>query len=163
MLSRRQFLTAGLAGSAVLACGAWFYGARKDAAELEALYVALSAAFLQGAIPAEAQTTRLRDNAQAIGVAVSGLAPAAQQELAELFGLLVFPPTRFLLTGVSSSWSAATLAATSAFLQRWRDSRIDLLKAAYAALHDLVLGAWYADPANWNSIAYPGPPPLRAS
>jgi hypothetical protein len=31
------------------------------------------------------------------------------------------------------------------------------LRSAYQALHDLVLGAWYANPANWDAIGYPGP------
>jgi hypothetical protein len=24
-------------------------------------------------------------------------------------------------------------------------------------MHDLVLGAWYANPSNWAAIGYPGP------
>jgi len=35
--------------------------------------------------------------------------------------------------------------------------RFALLRIAYHALHDLVLGAWYAQPSNWVAIGYPGP------
>ena len=40
------------------------------------------------------------------------------------------------------------------FLRRWQHSRLDLLKSGYQALHDLVLGAWYADPQSWAAIGY---------
>ena len=36
-------------------------------------------------------------------------------------------------------------------------SEDELLRSAYAALHDLVLGAWYGNPDNWPGIGYPGP------
>jgi hypothetical protein len=45
-----------------------------------------------------------------------------------------------------------------AFLESWRHSRFDLLKSGYAALHDIIFGAWYAHPDSWESIGYPGPP-----
>jgi hypothetical protein len=32
-----------------------------------------------------------------------------------------------------------------------------MLQTAYHALHDLVLGAWYADPSSWTAVGYPGP------
>ena len=42
-------------------------------------------------------------------------------------------------------------------MQDWRLHRFALLRTAYGALHDLSLGAWYAQPASWNAIGYPGP------
>ena len=45
----------------------------------------------------------------------------------------------------------------SAFLQEWRFHRIDMLQTAYHALHDLIIGSWYADPVTWQAIGYPGP------
>jgi hypothetical protein len=48
----------------------------------------------------------------------------------------------------------------AAFLQGWRTSRLGLLRSAYAALHDLVLGAWYGTPDTWEAIGYPGPPEI---
>ena len=39
-------------------------------------------------------------------------------------------------------------------------SRFALLQGAYAALHDLVLGAWYARPEAWPTIGYPGTPEI---
>ena len=53
--------------------------------------------------------------------------------------------------------SASRPEQVSAFLQDWRLHRLGLLRTAYHALHDLVLGAWYAQPASWEAIGYPGP------
>jgi hypothetical protein len=46
------------------------------------------------------------------------------------------------------------------FLAAWRSSRLALLQSAYAALHDLSFGAWYAQPESWTDIGYPGPPEI---
>jgi hypothetical protein len=43
------------------------------------------------------------------------------------------------------------------FLQSWRKHRLAMPQTAYLALHDLVLGSWYADPSSWAAIGYPGP------
>ena len=56
-----------------------------------------------------------------------------------------------------TAWADATPAQVAAFLQDWRVSRVGLLRSAYGAMHDLVLGAWYADPSSWAAIGYPGP------
>ena len=66
-------------------------------------------------------------------------------------------PARRLLAGVSGGWSGADAAQVSAFLQDWRFHRFDMLQSAYHALHDLIIGAWYADPSTWAAIGYPGP------
>jgi hypothetical protein len=58
---------------------------------------------------------------------------------------------------VSHDWAQATADEVAAFLQDWRTHRLGLLRTAYGALHDLVLGSWYSDPANWAAIGYPGP------
>ena len=90
--------------------------------------------------------------------AVSGLSLPVQKEIAELFSLLTLAPTRRLLAGVAPVWQDAGVAEVSAFLESWRRSRFMLLQSAYAALHDLALGAWYARPERWEAIGYPGSP-----
>ena len=54
-------------------------------------------------------------------------------------------------------WATASTEQVGAFLQAWRLHRFPMLQVAYHALHDLVLGAWYADPSAWTAIDYPGP------
>ena len=85
---------------------------------------------------------------------------ATRDELAELFSLLAFAPTRCLVAGIWSPWSEASTGAIEGFLARWRDSRFALLRSAYGALHQLVLAAWYAQGGAWPAIGYAGPPPL---
>ena len=83
------------------------------------------------------------------------------EELDQLFALLAFAPTRCLVAGVWSPWPEASRESIAAFLLRWRDSRFALLRSAYDALHQIVLGAWYANPRAWPAIGYTGPPSLE--
>jgi hypothetical protein len=89
--------------------------------------------------------------------AILGLPLTAQKEVQDLFGLLALAPARRALTGVSSGWANATDAQVTGFLQEWRFHSLDMLQTAYHALHDLIIGSWYADPASWAAIGYPGP------
>jgi hypothetical protein len=59
---------------------------------------------------------------------------------------------------VQRPWGEASEAEVGAFLDGWRGSSLGLLRSGYHALHDLILGAWYADPATWAALGYPGPP-----
>jgi hypothetical protein len=92
--------------------------------------------------------------------AVAALSPAAQRDIGELFMLLNIAPARGALTGIWGPWSEASATDITAFLERWRHSRLALLQAGYHALHDLILAAWYAEPESWADIGYPGPPAL---
>jgi hypothetical protein len=173
MPTRRQFLKAGLAGAASLAAVKVLYDRmhrdpdgvvrapplRDDAREI---IEALVPVVLAGALPAEA---RARDEARAAasaGVlgAIRGLPPAAQGELDELFALLAFAPTRVLVAGLRSPWRVAPPEDLAAFLERWRNSRFELLQSGYHALNQLILASWYADPRSWQAIGYAGPPRL---
>ncbi|OGB23035.1 MAG: hypothetical protein A3I66_08420 [Burkholderiales bacterium RIFCSPLOWO2_02_FULL_57_36] len=162
--SRRTFLKAGLAGTIILATAGGVYRATAGRAppgkfildaEGKAALGAIVGVVLQGALPADAQ---------AIDVAIArtqetiaGLPLIVQKEIQDLFGLLVFAPTRRLLAGVPVRWADATPDDVTEFLQSWRMHRFAMLQSAYQALHDLILGGWYADESTWESIGYPGP------
>lgn len=92
-----------------------------------------------------------------IEVAIAGLPPAVQGEIQQLFGLLEFPLTRRMLTGVGA-WDHASDSEVATFLQRWRASNAALLRSGYAALHQLVMAGWYGNDAAWSGMRYPGPP-----
>jgi len=166
-ISRRTFLKVGGAAALALAAGGAIYRATHGPApqrfvldgEARAALDAIVPAILEGALPAD-PARRAAALSAAIGRvhhAILGLPLATQKEVHELFGLLALAPARRLLTGIAGGWSAASLAQVSAFLQDWRLHRVGLLRTAYLALHDLVLGAWYADPSTWEAIGYPGP------
>jgi hypothetical protein len=164
--SRRTFLKAGAFAALALAAGGGIYraihpplpqrfvpgGEARDA--LHAIIPAVLAGVLPDALEREAAIAATTER---VHQAILGLPLATQKEVQDLFGLLALAPARRLLTGISGGWSQASVAQVSSFLQRWRVHRLGLLRSAYQALHDLVLGAWYADPSSWAAIGYPGP------
>lgn len=163
MPTRRQLLKLGLAGAAALAALRWFStgGSRKPVAvQYRTIIAAVIPAILEGTLPAAqpARNEAIARSIAAFGELVSRLPLPVQDEVADLFQLLDLGLARRFVGGLSADWSEADPAAVGAFLQRWRFSRWSLLQQAYHALHDLTLGAWYAQPESWASIHYPGPP-----
>jgi hypothetical protein len=164
---RRSFLKAGALGALVLAAGGGIYRAVHTPrpqrfvldGEARAALGAIVPAMLAGALPTEpaARKAALTQTIEGVHTAISNLPLSVQKEVQDLFGLLALAPARRLLTGVSSGWEQADPQEVSAFLQDWRLHRFALLRTAYGALHDLSLGAWYAQAASWAAIGYPGP------
>lgn len=164
MVQRRTFLKLGLAGGVLLAAGgaaSWLVG-RDAAADRREVLDAVIPVMLDGALPAAPaqRATALAQARTSVETAIAALSPASQGELAQLFALLSIPPTRLALTGLGHRWRDADVATVSSVLQGWRMHRLALLRSAYLALHDLIAGSWYADPAQWPAIGYPGPPSL---
>lgn len=160
-MQRRTLIKTGLAGAALLAAAggasSWW---RQDPVKQQATVLhALIPALLEGALPQSgaARSAAITETAQTVQQAIVRLAPSAQQELAQLFALLASTPGRRLLAGVPVPWEDTSVAQVNAFLQSWRTHRSGLMRSGYGALHDLVLGSWYAEPAHWAAIGYPGP------
>lgn len=177
MPSRRQFIKAGIVGGAVLVAVRAAYGPfSSDAlvaedrdfayraldAKQRTIVAAVAPVLLAGALPEEAAARErsLLEVIRGVDTAVSGLPPAVQEEVAQLFALLAFPVTRRIVAGVTAPWLVASPAEIAAFLQRWRQSRFALLRSGYRALQELTSAAWYGNPASWARIGYPGPPEL---
>ena len=165
--NRRSFLKAGAVGALVLAAGGGIYRALHTPGpqrfvldgEARAALSAIVPAMLAGALPAgpAERTAAVSHTVAGVHTAISNLPLSVQKEVQDLFGLLALAPARRLLTGIPGGWAQADPQAVSDFLQDWRLHRLALLRTAYSALHDLSLGAWYAQPANWSAIGYPGP------
>jgi hypothetical protein len=157
--TRRQFIQAGLGGSALLVT----VGCARGEPHVGVVH-ALIPVVLAGALPAEgaARDAAIKETHEAFQRAVSGLAPAVQEEIGQLLSLLAFAPTRLLVAGVASPWSEASAQEIGAFLHRWRDSRFELKRSGSRALTQLIQGAWYDNPLAWTVIGYPGPPALEA-
>lgn len=171
-MNRRQWIRTGLLGAALLGTASWLAlrPARSGAdavvaspasvawhPQADALFEALAPVIVGPSCNTAALRAR---TAQGVREAVSLLSPAAQAEVAELIALLNIAPARMLLAGVWQPWPQASADDIAAFLQRWRLSRFGLLQSGYHALHDLVLGAWYAHEASWVAMGYPGPPAI---
>ncbi len=170
VLSRRRFLVVGLGSAAILtAAGWWATRPSRPASGLRALdedalafVTAIVPAVLAGSLPSgsQARQAAIRDTVAAFDRAVSGLTPVVQAELGQLFSLVALAPARRLVAGVSKPWTEAGVDEVSAFLARWRTGRLDLMRAGYQALTQLVIAAWYGNPAAWTAIGYPGAPSL---
>jgi hypothetical protein len=158
-ISRRRFLQTGVAGAALLTGTGLVYHSWNKL-ELDAMRPLILSHISQAMLKSVIQpydTPALQSSVLATLSAISTLAPHTQKELNQLFSLLAWQPTCWLLTGVRD-WNKAEPAQVEKFLTRWRHHDWRLLQSAYQALHDLTLGAWYAQPASWRSIGYPGPP-----
>ena len=167
-VNRRTFLKVGaLAGLAMAAGGGLDRYAHPTGplqrfvldGEAKAALDAIIPAMLAGALPAAAPARGAAKPAatERVHQAILGLPLNAQKEVQDLFGLLALAPARRALTGVAGPWSEATDAQVGVFLQEWRFHSFAMLQTAYHALHDLIIGAWYADPSSWSAIGYPGP------
>lgn len=166
--SRRRILFAGTVGAVAFAAARLLQPtpARHGAGALSRdgvdVMQALIPALLAGALPAPgvARDDAIARTIDGVGQAMAGLAPIAREELSSLFALLAFAPLRIGLAGVGVPWREVSVADADAFLVRLRSSRWTQKRAAYDALHQITLAAWYANPRSWPAIGYPGPPRL---
>ena len=170
MISRRNFIFVGMAGAAALVAARFLpraVPASSDAlgANGVALMSALAPVMLDGALPTppSERADALRETLTGVDRAVAGLTPRQQGELTDLFALLALAPARWSLAGTTAAWNEAPREDIERFLDRLRDSRVELLRAAYDALHQLVMAAWYGNPRAWPAIGYPGVPTLATS
>jgi len=168
--ARRRFLKVGLIGSAVLAaaaggivlsrrpeeCAPCLFLHRGDQQLLNAVVPVM----LAGALPEdiEKRTQSIEAIISGVDKTVAHFPPSVRAEIRQLLWLLESPLTRPVLTGIWSGWHKASANDIQEFLDSWQHSRLDLLRVGYTALHDLVMGAWYANPQSWQRIHYPGPP-----
>ena len=170
MWSRRRIIFVGVAGA--VAAGAALVLPRLSSSGAALSGVALAAehkdmlrtitqALLGSALPtdADARNRELTRVTTATGALIANLPPSTRKEIADLFGLLALKPARALL-GYSGDWVGADIAAVTKFLADLRDSSIGLKQQAYFALHDLLIGSFYAEPSTWAATGYPGPPQL---
>ncbi len=172
---RRTLLKVGVAGGVALVLARWIVTSR-DPAPREALeehasaldprsraiVAAIVPVLLEGALPdGDASVEAGAEVVAGVERAVAGLPPGTRKELEQLFALLSFAPTRCLVAGVWSPWAQASRASIASFLASWRDSRFDLLRSGYGALHQLIFAAWYGNERSWPAIGYGGPPSLE--
>nr|WP_232099924.1 twin-arginine translocation pathway signal protein [Pseudomonas putida] len=91
---------------------------------------------------------------------LAALSPEMLKLTRQLFDVLSLPLTRGPLTGVWGAWAQASPAQVTAFLQRWQDSSLNLLRMGHASLLQLLQMAWYERPESWTACGYPGPPKI---
>ncbi len=89
---------------------------------------------------------------------LASLSPAMLKLTRQLFDVLALPVTRGPLTGIWGSWENASSEQIEAFLRRWENSSLNLLRMGHASLLQLLQMAWYEMPESWAHCGYPGPP-----
>ena len=169
-LNRRQFLKAGLFGTSLLATAggiASLSGCAPDTSaqgfqqlresDLPMLRRIISV-LLADAVPQANPVDTLEGVLQALDNNLNHLSPSQNRQVLQLFDLLTLGVTRGLMTGIWSSWENASDQAIRAFIKRWGDSALVLLRQGSAVLGDLTLLSYYATPASWSQCGYPGPP-----
>ena len=172
MPSRRTFITVGLAGGALLAAVRFLDRPVPVAADpayqfLDARTAAVAAALvpavLEGALPADAaaRARAIEETTAAFDRAVAGLSPSVRKEVDELFAILRYAPARLMFTGLWDPVEESSAAEVGAFLRRWRHSRLEIQRAGYQAVTQLIQAAWYGNSASWAFIGYPGAPMLK--
>lgn len=165
-MQRRTLLQLGVAGGVVLALAGGglallrpgLVDGRLGPAGRE-VFAAVARAVLDGSLPADAQARRdaIAAHLRRLDDTVAGFPAAVRAELSDLLGLLGAAPGRVAFAGLVPAWGDASVAEIQAALQDMRTSRLALRQQAYHALRDLTNAAYYADPATWVALGYPGP------
>lgn len=165
-MQRRTLLKLGLAGAAVLAvagAGVAWLQAGVDHGRLtpagRRVFEAVARAVLDGSLPAEPaeRAAALAAHLDRLDALLATLPESTRQELSRLLGLLAMAPGRWALAGLVHDWSTASVGAVQKALSRMRTSPLQPRQLAYHALRDLTNAAYFADPAAWRTMGYPGP------
>lgn len=118
------------------------------------LFRALLPVVLKGALP-EGQA--VDDTLHSLDGLLFYSSEAGHKQLRQLFDMLTFAPTRFLLAGVSHDWTNVDAEGVEAFLQRWRHSSVGMFRGAHKALLQMSEMSWYLLPQSWAAIGYAPP------
>lgn len=123
-------------------------------------FAAIAPVVLKGAWPQDLneQAQGLEWLMQKLDEVLFNLGPHNQKQMVDLFNLLNFTPSRGLTTGVWSKWSDATEADIDQFLNKWRESSLELFTLAYNGLSKLIIAIWYGKKEMGQVVGYPGPP-----
>lgn len=165
-MQRRTLLKLGLGSAAVLIVAGgsvallppgWQGGALSPIGR--EVFAAVGQAVLDKSLPAAdvPRQTAIEGLLGRVDVLVRALPPHAQHELSQLLSLLGSTAGRRTLAGLDPAWEDASVAEVQQALQGMRLSSLALRQQAYAALHDIATGAYFADAATWPMLGYPGP------
>lgn len=128
-------------------------------AQSRAVMTTLSLALLDGSLPDQQPERQTVTGSLILRIEalVVSLPSHVQAELSQLLGIIGSAPGRVLLMGLSSDWTNASISDVQRALTSMRESRAEIRLQAYLALHDIVSGAYFSDPATWSRLGYPGP------
>ena len=119
---------------------------------------ALIPVMLEGAVTAERMPEAVDGTLKSLDYSLAHLSPEMLKLTQQLFDVLGMAVTRGPLTGIWGSWENASANDIRAFLDRWENSSLSLLRMGHSSLLQLVMMAWYGRKESWTHCGYPGPP-----
>jgi hypothetical protein len=119
---------------------------------------ALIPVMLEGAVTAERMPEAVEGTLKSLDYNLAHLSPEMLKLTQQLFDVLGMAVTRGPLTGIWGSWENASANDIRAFLDRWENSSLSLLRMGHSSLLQLVMMAWYGRKESWAHCGYPGPP-----
>ena len=119
---------------------------------------ALIPVMLEGAVTVERMPEAVEGTLKSLDYNLAHLSPEMLKLTQQLFDVLGMAVTRGPLTGVWGSWENASANDIRAFLDRWENSSLSLLRMGHSSLLQLVMMAWYGHKESWAHCGYPGPP-----
>lgn len=168
-LSRRNFLRTGVFGTLALSTisvSAMLTGCSSPPAatgfrllrenDLRVLR-ALLPVVLAGALPASGRTAAAEATLHSLDEFLYGTSIAGHKQVSQLFDLLAMPFTRYTMAGLSRDWDKSSEQDLNGFLDKWRYSRFQLLRAGYQGLTQLIVMSWYLQPEAGTAIGYVPP------
>lgn len=168
--SRRGFLQLSATGSAMLALGggaASLSGcSQQPAAEGYrhlrhadvAFFSALAPIILAGSYPGSLGEQAERMVLLSLDEKINSLHYYARQELMTLLNIMQVAALRVMVGAPWADWPNAQPEDIEAFLEHWRNSRLNLKRMGYGSLCKLMCMSWYVLPENFHSTGYPGMP-----
>ncbi len=123
------------------------------------IFKAVARALMWDFLPKEpaAQEARLQAHLVRVNEVLASMPGSSQVELAALLGALANLPTRWLMTGMGTSWSDASVAQINQALNTMRLHSLPTQTVPYHVLRDLSCLAFFSTPGNWSHAQYPGP------
>jgi hypothetical protein len=119
---------------------------------------AVIAVMLNGAVTAQTLDAATEATLQSLDRGLAHLSPSMLKLTRQLFDVLTLGITRGPLTGIWGAWENASTENIQAFLARWENSSLSLLRQGHGSLLQMVMMAWYSCPESWGHCGYPGPP-----
>ena len=84
--------------------------------------------------------------------------PDAQTDFRRLLGLFDNALAGLLLCGTTAPFTQMEPEQRVAYMKKWQDHRLGVLRSGFVALKRLAASCYYGDPSTHRALGYPGPP-----
>lgn len=119
----------------------------------------LARGFLGGMLPADpvVRERYLSSHIERLEGFLNTLPEALRIQVNALVGLLGNKPTRYLMTGMSSSWREATDDELAQAMSHMRLNELPSHRLTYQVMRSITLMSFFTQQENWGLTGYPGP------